>query len=37
MKEHVRDKGFESEDDSNTTITASLHYLSEDEYGATID
>ena len=37
MKEHVQDKGFESEDDSNTTIMASLHYLSKDEYGATID
>ena len=37
MKERVPGEGFESEDDINTTLTASFHRLSEDEYGTTID
>ena len=37
VKEHLRCKRFESEDDINTAVTASLHCLSKDEYTAAID
>jgi hypothetical protein len=36
VKEHLRGKGFESKDDVNTAVTASLHHLSKDECRATI-
>jgi hypothetical protein len=37
VKEHLRGEGFESEDDTNTAVTASLHRLSKDEHRAAID
>jgi hypothetical protein len=37
MKEHLREKRFESEDDINTAVTASLKRPSKDEYRAAID
>jgi uncharacterized membrane protein len=37
VKECLRDKQFESEDNINIAVTASLHYLSKDEYRAAID
>ena len=36
MKERLRGEGFESEDDTNTAVTASLHRLSKDEHRAAI-
>jgi hypothetical protein len=37
VKQHLRGKQFESEDDINTAVTASLYRLSRDEYRAAID
>jgi hypothetical protein len=37
VKERLWGKGFQSEDDNNTAVTASLHRLSEDEYRAATD
>jgi hypothetical protein len=37
VKEHVRGKRFESEDDINTAVTTSLKLPSKDEYRAAID
>jgi hypothetical protein len=37
VKEYLRGKRFEVEDDTNTAITASLHRLSKDECRAAID
>ena len=37
MKEHLRGEGFESEDDTNTAVTATLHRLSKHEHKAAID
>jgi len=37
VKEHLQGKRFELDNDCNTTITASLHCLSKDEYRAAID
>jgi hypothetical protein len=37
MKEHLRGKRFESEDDINTAVTVSLKRPSKDEYRAAID
>jgi histone-lysine N-methyltransferase SETMAR len=37
VKEHLRGKRFESEDDINTAVTAFLNNLSKDEYRAAID
>jgi len=37
VKEHLRGEGLESEDDTNTAVTASLHRLSKDEHRAAID
>jgi len=37
VKEHVQWKRFESEDNINTAVTASLHHLKKDEYRAAID
>jgi len=37
VKEHLRGKRFESDDDSKTPVTASLQCLSKDEYRAAID
>jgi hypothetical protein len=37
VKQHLRGKGFESERDINTAVTASLYRLNRDEYRAAID
>jgi hypothetical protein len=37
VKQHLTGKRFESEDDINTAVTASLYLLSRDEYRAEID
>jgi hypothetical protein len=37
VKEHLRGEGFESEDDTNTAVTATLHRLSKHEHKAAID
>ena len=37
MKEHLQGKQFESEDNINIAVTASLHNLSKDEYRAAVD
>jgi len=37
VKEHLQGKQFESEDNINIAVTASLHNLSKDEYRAAID
>jgi hypothetical protein len=37
VKEHLQGKRFESEDDINTAVTASLKRPSKDEYRAAID
>jgi histone-lysine N-methyltransferase SETMAR len=37
VKEHLREKRFELEDDINTAVTASLNHLSKNEYRAAID
>jgi transposase len=37
VKEHVRGKRFESEDDINTAVAASLKCPAKDEYRAAID
>jgi hypothetical protein len=37
VKEHARGKRFESEDDINTAVTASLKHPTKDEYRAAID
>ena len=37
VKEHLRGKGFDSEDDINTAVTASLKHPTADEYRAAID
>jgi histone-lysine N-methyltransferase SETMAR len=37
VKEHLRGKRFESEDNINTAVTASLKRLTKDEYRAAID
>jgi hypothetical protein len=37
VKEHFRGKRFESEDDINTAVTATLKRPSKDEYRAAID
>jgi hypothetical protein len=37
VKEHLRGKRFESEDNINTAVTASLKCLVKDEYRAAID
>jgi hypothetical protein len=37
VKEHLRGKGFDSEDDINTAVTASLKRPTADEYRAAID
>ena len=36
-KEHLWGKHFESEDDINSAVTASLHHLRKDEYTPAID
>jgi len=36
VKEHLWGKEFESKDDVDTAVTASLHHLSKDEYRAAI-
>jgi len=37
VKEHLRGKCFESEDDTSAAVMASLHHLNEDEHGTAID
>ena len=37
VKQHLRGTRFESEDDINTAVTASLYRLSRDEYRTAID
>jgi len=37
VKEHLWGKHYELEDDINTAVTASLHYLSKDEYTPAVD
>jgi transposase len=37
VKEHLRGKQFNSEDDINAAVTASLKRLTKDEYRAAID
>jgi hypothetical protein len=37
VKEHLRGKHCEPEDDLNTAVTDSLHCLSKDKYKAAID
>jgi hypothetical protein len=37
VKEHLRGKGFETEDDINTAVTASSKHPSKDEYRAAVD
>ena len=37
VKQHFRGKRFESEDDINTVVTATLYRLSRDEYRAAFD
>jgi histone-lysine N-methyltransferase SETMAR len=37
VKKHLREKRFQSEDDINTAVTASLRSVTKDEYRAAID
>jgi hypothetical protein len=37
VKEHLRGEGFESEDDTNTAVTTSLHCLGKSEHRAVTD
>jgi hypothetical protein len=37
VKEHLRGKRFELEDDINTAVTTSLHCLSKDKHKAAVD
>ena len=37
VKEHLWDKRFELEHNSNTAVTASLHHISKDDYRAAVD
>jgi hypothetical protein len=37
VKEHLRGKQFQSEDNINTAVTASLRRVTKDEYRAAID